>query len=260
MEGINEKELKESIEYLDEFEKGLESEAIEKAEGGEEDPLKLHHQKKMMDCIKKAKFHKEIIDKIEKGDALPDEAFEEEEEKEDSKPAPDEKPEEGEVKKGEGSEGDKDPAEGIEKGNDPEPVEEINKGKDIEEIVKGAVTEALNLQKDAYDKKFEELKKSFDERLEKINAEPVRKSLIKGAQGLVLQKAISGEKEDGKTVLSASLQKGKVSDALYSAFESEKDSFLKGQLGEAVAEFESAGYISPGIAQVMYEKGYKIIK
>ena len=238
MEGINEKELKESIEYLDEFEKGLEFEAIEKAEGGEEDPLKLHHQKKMMDCIKKAKFHKEIIDKIEKGDALPDEAFEEEE-KEDPEPAP---------------------AEGIEKGNDSEPVEEINKGKDIEEIVKGAVTEALNLQKDAYDKKFEELKKSFDEKLEKINAEPVRKSLIKGAQGIALQKAISGEKEDGKTVLSASLQKSKVSDALYSAFESEKDSFVKGQLGEAVAEFESAGYISPEIAQTMYEKGYKIIK
>lgn len=259
MEGINEKELKESIEYLDEFEKGLESEVIEKAEGGEEDPLKLHHQKKMMDCIKKAKFHKEIIDKIEKGDALPDEAFEEEE-KEDPKPAPDEKPEEGEVKKGEGFEGEKPADAGIEKGNDPEPVEEIHKSKDIEEIVKGAVTEALNLQKDAYDKKFEELKKSFDERLEKINAEPVRKSLIKGAQGIALQKAISGEKEDGKTVLSASLQKSKVSDALYSAFESEKDSFVKGQLGEAVAEFESAGYISPEIAQTMYEKGYKIIK
>ena len=252
MEGINEKELKESIEYLDEFEKGLESEAIEKAEGGEEDPLKLHHQKKMMDCIKKAKFHKEIIDKIEKGDALPDEAFEEEE-KEDPEPAPAEGIEKG-------NDPEPAPAEGIEKGNDPEPVEEINKGKDIEEIVKGAVTEALNLQKDAYDKKFEELKKSFDEKLEKINAEPVRKSLIKGAQGIALQKAISGEKEDGKIVLSASLQKSKVSDALYSAFESEKDSFVKGQLGEAVAEFESAGYISPEIAQTMYEKGYKIIK
>lgn len=258
MEGINEKDLKESIEYLDEFEKGLKTVAVDE-NGGEEDPLKLHHQKKMMDCIKKAKFHKEIIDKIEKGDALPDEAFEEEEEEQKpaENPAPEQKPKE-DIEKGDGcGEGEEKPAE-ISKGNE---IGEIEKpAVDIEAIVKGAVSQALELQKADYETRFEELKKSFEEKLEKINDEPVRKSLIKGAQGMILQKALSGEKEDGKTVLSASLQKGKVSDALYSAFESEKDSFVKGQLGEAVAEFESAGYISPEIAQTMYEKGYKIIK
>ena len=76
-----------------------------------------------------------------------------------------------------------------------------------------------------------------------------------------LKKALSGEKVDDKTLLSISLQKGRVSDVLFEAYEAETDEITKSRIGDAIAEFESTGsYISPEIAEIMEKKGYKFIK
>ena len=66
---------------------------------------------------------------------------------------------------------------------------------------------------------------------------------------------------DDKTLLSISLQKGRVSDVLFEAYEAETDEITKSRIGDAIAEFESTGsYISPEIAEIMEKKGYKFIK
>lgn len=249
---VSQEELEKSLRYLDDFQKGKESEQLEgkeqeksveqpEEEQEPDDKLYQEHKKRMSAYIDKAYMHKGILDKIKKGEPLPDEAFildDEEEEKKPAKPA------------------EKEP-EQVEKGLQNQIGQE-----NLEELVKAKVDSILGTIQETYNEKLAEMQKSFDEKLNAISSEPVRKTIIKGAETVILKKALSGEKsDDGKTILSASLQKSQVSNALMDAYNEEKDSMRKGQLGEAIMGFEaSGGYISPEIAQMMYDKGIQIIK
>lgn len=253
-------ELNDSLQYLETFMKGQDSSSLENpangkqaseegkepgstaSEGGEQEPeddeLYAAHKKRMAAYIDKAMSHKGIMDKIKKGEPLPDEAFED---LEDDEP------------------GAKEPGKGIEKGLQNELGQE-----QLDEIVKAKVNEALTAQKAESEEIIKGLQNQIEEQkgqIAQLQEQPVRKTIIKGADALTLKKALSGEKVDDKTVLSISLQKSKVSNVLFDAFENEKDEVVKGRLGDAITEFESTGsYISPEIAQIMEKKGYTFVK
>lgn len=248
---VSQEELEKSLRYLDDFQKGKESEQLEgkeqekpveqpEEEQEPDDKLYQEHKKRMSAYIDKAYMHKGILDKIKKGEPLPDEAFilDDEEEKKPAKPA------------------EKEP-EQVEKGQNDQLGHQ-----DIDELVKAKVDAGLESIQKSFDDKLAQIEKNYEEKLNAISSEPVRKTIIKGAETVILKKALSGEKSDeGKTILSVSLQKGQVSNALMDAYNEEKDSMRKGQLGEAIMGFEaSGGYISPEIAQMMYDKGIQIIK
>lgn len=242
-EKISTEELEKSLQYLEAFSKGKTSEPVDEKPTGEneepkesleeepEDELYTAHKNRMAAYIDKAMCHKAYMDKIKKREPLPDEAFEDLEEP---------------------SNGGETREEKVEKGNQNELSE-----KNIDELVKAQISEALNAQKQESDA----IIKSLRDEIEQLKDQPVRKTLIKGADAITLKKAISGEKVDDKTLLSISIQKSKVSEALFNAYENETDEVIKGQLGEAVAEFESTGnYISPEVAQIMETKGFRFIK
>ena len=250
---VSQEELEKSLKYLDDFQKGKESEQLEskdpeksverepEEEQEPDDKLYQEHKKRMSAYIDKAYMHKGILDKIKKGEPLPDEAFILDDEKEEKKPA---KPTEKEPEQ-------------VEKG-----LQNQIGHQDIYELVKAKVDSMLGTIQETYNEKLAEMQKSFDEKLNAISSEPVRKTILKGAETVILKKALSGEKsDDGKTILSVSLQKSQVSNALMDAYNEEKDSMRKGQLEQAIMGFEaSGGYISPEIAQMMYDKGIQIIK
>lgn len=249
---VTAEELEKAFQYLDTFMKGNPSEPVKgnpdekdpekpaepsqepTSEEEPEDELYVAHKKRLAAYLDKAMSHKSIMDMIKKGDPLPDSAFEDLDD-EDSD--------------GEGS---AKPAEPMKKGNDNELSQD-----QIGELVKAKVAEALSAQKS----ESESIIKSLQEQISQLQETPIRKTIIKGADALTLKKALSGEKVDDKTVLSISLQKSKVSDVLFEAFEGEKDEIVKGRIGEAIAEFEATGeYISPEVAQIMEKKGYTFVK
>lgn len=250
-DNVTEQELNSALDYLNSFKKGEETDLIDgedakepkKTEGEEdqelEDELYAAHKKKMASYVDKAMSHKSFMDKIKKGEPLPDEAFEglDDDEGEETK----------KVQKPENDEG-----EGFEKG-----LKNQIGSRELDELIKARVDGALSEQKRETDK----IIKGLQDKIANLEDQPIRKTLIKGADAITLQKAIAGEKIDNKTVLSVSLQKGKVSEALYSAWENETDEIQKGKLGDAVTQFESTGnFISIETADIMDKKGYKIIK
>ena len=251
---VTEQELQESLDYLNAFAKGEETKPIEKEEKKEpekpadeepDDELYQAHKKRLASYLDKAMMHKGCMEKIKKGEPLPDEAFDD---LEDEEPKAPEKKED--VEKGQQTEE-------LEKAK----IDELVKAQvdaQVEEIVKAKVAVALEEQKT----KSDEVIKGLQDEIEKLKDTPVRKTLIKGADAVTLKKALSGEKdEEGKQILSISLQKAKVSEALYNAYEAESDEMTKGILGEAVAEFESTGsYLSPEVVKIMDNKGYNFIK
>jgi hypothetical protein len=243
---VTAEELEKSLQYLDAFAKGEKTEPVEDAETKKpeekpekkpeekveepEDELYIAHKNRLSHYLDKAMCHKSYMDKIKAGEPLPDEAFDDLE---------DEKP--------------------IEKGAQ----DELNAQK-LEELVKAKVAEALDAHKNelaAQKEESDKVIKGLQEKIEALENQPVKKTIIKGADAITLKKALSGEKVDDKTLLSVSLQKGKVSDVLFEAYEAETDEITKGRLGDAITEFESTGgYISPEIAALMEKKGYKFIK
>lgn len=253
-EQVTAEELEKSLQYLEAFAKGQKSEEIEekveeKVEEEPDDELYAAHKKRLSAYLDKAMAHKGFMDKIKKGEPLPDEAFDDlEEEKQEKKKVEEVKEEEKKEEKiEEGCHGD------VKKGNE----DELNKAQEIEDLIKAKVNEALDAQK----KESQEIIKGLEDKIKALEDQPVKKTLIKGADAITLKKAITGEKEDNKTLLSISLQKGKVSEALFEAYDKEEDEMKKGILGEAVAEFESTGnYISPEVVKIMDDKGYKFIK
>lgn len=260
-------ELSKALEYLDSFAKGKGQEPIGQQNGGDNNPPKDNpdgeggdkgagdepddelyaaHKKRMSAYIDKAMAHKGYMESIKKGDPLPDGAFDD---LDDDEPA--NGGEGGGNNPDKGGEGD---GGSVQKGLT---FEELEKSEQFEELVKSKVSAEIDAVKDHY----EEIIKGLKDEMSKIANEPVRKTLIKGADAVTLKAAISGEKIDDKTVLSISLQKGKVSEALYNAYENEKDSMVKGVLGEAVAQFECTGnFISSEVAEIMDSKGFKFIQ
>lgn len=251
---VTEQELQESLDYLNAFAKGEETKPIEKEDKKEpekkedeepDDELYQAHKKRLASYLDKAMMHKGCMEKIKKGEPLPDEAFDDLEDEEPK--APEKKEVKEEIKQ----------EEEVSKAK----IDELVKAQvdsQVEEIVKAKVAIALEEQKT----KSDEIIKGLQEEINQLKETPVRKTLIKGADAVTLKKALSGEKDDnGKQLLSVSLQKAKVSEVLYQAFENEQDEVTKGILGEAVAEFESTGsYISPEVQKIMDNKGYNFIK
>lgn len=247
---VTAEELEKSLQYLDAFAKGEKTEPVKGAEEKKpeektdepEDELYIAHKNRLAHYLDKAMCHKGYMDKIKAGEPLPDEAFDDLE---------DEKP--------------------VEKGNHDElnaqQQEELVKAQvdaKVEEIVKAKVAEALDAHKNelaAQKEESDKVIKGLQEKIEALENQPVKKTIIKGADAITLKKALSGEKVDDKTLLSISLQKGKVSDVLFEAYEAETDEITKARIGDAIAEFESTGnYISPEIADLMEKKGYRFIK
>jgi hypothetical protein len=254
---VTAEELEKSLQYLDAFAKGEKTEPVKGAEEKKpeektdepeektdepEDELYIAHKNRLAHYLDKAMCHKGYMDKIKAGEPLPDEAFDDLE---------DEKP--------------------VEKGNHDElnaqQQEELVKAQvdaKVEEIVKAKVAEALDAHKNelaAQKEESDKVIKGLQEKIEALENQPVKKTIIKGADAITLKKALSGEKVDDKTLLSISLQKGRVSDVLFEAYEAETDEITKARIGDAIAEFESTGnYISPEIADLMEKKGYRFIK
>lgn len=248
---VTAEELEKSLQYLDAFAKGKETEPMNGKESGKpaeeaeepEDELYIAHKNRLAHYLDKAMCHKGYMDKIKAGEPLPDEAFEDLEE------------EEVKVEKGQHDE------------LNVQQQEELVKAQvdaKVEEIVKAKVAEALETHKGelaAQKAESDKVIKGLQEKIEALENQPVKKTIIKGADAITLKKALSGEKVDDKTLLSISLQKGKVSDVLFEAYEAETDEITKARIGDAIAEFESTGsYISPEIAEIMEKKGYRFIK
>ena len=256
---VTAEELEKAFQYLDTFMKGNPSEPVKgnpdekdpekpaepsqepTSEEEPEDELYVAHKKRLAAYLDKAMSHKSIMDMIKKGDPLPDSAFEDLDDE------------------GSDDEGSAKPAEPMKKGNDNELSQD-----QIGELVKAKVAEALSAQKSESESIIKSLQDQIarqETQISQLQEIPIRKTIIKGADALTLKKALSGEKVDDKTVLSISLQKSKVSDVLFEAFEGEKDEIVKGRIGEAIAEFEATGeYISPEVAQIMEKKGYTFVK
>lgn len=255
---VTEKELEESLNYLEAFAKGQETKPINggKKETDEEpdDELYQAHKKKLASYLDKAMMHKGCMEKIRKGEPLPDEAFDD---LEDEAPAQPAKPEKKEEKQDGGEEEtvSKAQVDELVKAQVSAALEEQKKQSD--ELVKAQITEALNAQKAESDK----IIKGLQDEIQTLKDTPVRKTVLKGADAITLKKALAGEEVEGKKLLSVSLQKSQVSNALFEAYESEKDEMTKGMLGEAVAEFESTGgFVSPEVAKYMENKGIQLIK
>lgn len=253
---VTEKELEESLNYLEAFAKGQETKPINggKKETDEEpdDELYQAHKKKLASYLDKAMMHKGCMEKIRKGEPLPDEAFEDlDEEEPAAAPAKKEEKQNG----GEEETVSKAKVDELVKAQVSAALEEQKKQSD--ELVKAQITEALNAQKAESDK----IIKGLQDEIQTLKDTPVRKTVLKGADAITLKKALAGEEVEGKKLLSVSLQKSQVSNALFEAYESEKDEMTKGMLGEAVAEFESTGgFVSPEVAKYMENKGIQLIK
>lgn len=229
MSKVDQDELQKSLQYLDEFEKGQSGMQIDQnANGGKEE--KISQYKEKLNChIQKAKKYKEALDKLEKGEDA--DVMEDEEEMEKSSKKDDT----------------------VKKGND---VEEIRKS--IEASVISKIEEKFDTLIKGKNDEIETLRKKVEE----IEKTPVRKSIVKSAQAVVLEKALKGEtSEDGKVLLSRKLQKGRVSEVLFKAWEDETDEIKKAKYGDAVVKFESTGsYIEPSVIQELFKsKNIQII-
>lgn len=242
---VSQEELQKSLEYLEEFEKGQTSmEVDESANGGQtEEVIKL--RKELKEHVNKAKMCKAKLDALEKGEST--------EEEPESEPVEGEKPQTTE----------EEPEKPMEKGTQSSP---ISSPEAFEEFKKSIINE----MKGEFSSQFESLRKAKDQeildlkaKVDSLENEPVKKSIVKASQGIALEKAIKGEaSEEGKTLLSRKFQKSKISNILFQAFESETDEIKKGMYGDAVAQFESTsnGYISPAVLDDLYRsKNIQII-
>lgn len=242
---VSQEELQKSLEYLEEFEKGQSTmEVDESANGGQtEEVAKL--RKELKEHVNKAKVCKAKLDALEKGEATEEE--------------PESEPVEGEKTQTTEEE----PEEPMEKGIQGSP---ISSPAAFEELRKSIINE----MREEFSSQFESLRKAKDQeiidlksKVESLENEPVKKSIVKASQGIALEKAIKGEtSEEGKTLLSRRFQKSKISNILFQAFESETDEIKKGMYGDAVAQFESTsnGYISPAVLDDLYKsKNIQII-
>jgi hypothetical protein len=256
---ISEEELRESLKYLEDFEKGQETQSLvtkpnddmdhSETTNGETSKLMTKHEQGLAKCIKKAKFHKEMLDKLKKGEDISGEEDLDEESEEEE-----------EVNKSEKTlslkKDKKEEEESFAKSTVGTP---LGGTKGLEDLVKGLVASEFSTQKDLHAKEVESLKKGFEDRLKVLEDMPVQKSIIKGAQGVTLEKAFTDAKESGKAVLFAAQQPSKVSDALFKAFSEAKDEMTKGEIGNSIATFEASKYISPNVLNYMEQQGTVIM-
>ena len=245
MRKVSQEELQKSLEYLEEFEKGQTSmEVDETANGGQTEEI-AQLKKELKEHVNKAKMCKAKLDALEKGETS--------EEEPETEPVEGEKPQTSEEES----------ETPMEKGTYSAPISSPAAFEELRKSIINEIREELSSQ-------FETLKKAKDQeiidlksKVESLENEPVKKSIVKASQGIALEKAIKGEtSEEGKTLLSRKFQKSKISNILFQAFESETDEIKKSMYGDAVAQFESTsnGYISPAVLDDLYKsKNIQII-
>jgi len=234
---VTKEQIQEAINYLDSIDTVQKSQANMDLSspvngGGSENITEL--KSTMLGLIKKAKEIQEKIKTLETGS----------EEVEELKKAEDEE----EVKEVETK--------------DEEETEEVEKGKkkepklDKEEIIKGLRVEVLESLKSERDEEVTLLKSMINDlttKMEEIESTPLRKSFTNNGPMSYKDRFEKAESE-GKTVVSKSLQKGKISSHIYNLFVESTDEIEKGELGEAITQFESAGYLDPKVANKLSQK------
>lgn len=262
MATVTKEEVENAIKYLDNISKGQESMDLSPAVNGGESENISQMKADMVDHIKKAKEIKEKLDKLKKSDDFDDddEIKEEEEdleEKEGSENKDNEEENESNLEKG-GSkkkvEEMKEKSKDGKESNDKEDREEL----DNEEIIKGLKTEIFNIKK-SKDEELELVKSQLSEVITKMKAlenTPIRKSFTSENE-LTFIERFEKAKSEGKTVVSKDFQKSVISDSIYNMYVESTDQFEKSELGEAITQFESAGYLSPELQRKLSEK-YKI--
>lgn len=226
---VTKEQVEDAVKYLDTISKGKDNMELnpEINGGGSENISELKSE--LVGAIKKAKELKEKIDELEKAKSK-----EEELDKEDS------------VKKSELEDGNEEKEESEDKDKEDEKPD-----LDKEEIIKSIKSEVLETFKDTLTNKDEEitlLKSKINDLTSKMSEfenTPIRKSFT--GEPLTFKDRFEKAQNEGKTVVSKTLQKSTISNHIYNLFVETTDEFEKGELGNAISQFESAGYLDPAI-------------
>lgn len=220
---VSKEQVREAIEYLDSIEKGQVSMDLSPAVngGGSENISELKTE--MVGLIKKAK---EIQDKIKSLEGEKEEAIEKAEEPE----TVEEEPAKEESKKEEEPELDK------------------------EEIIKSIEAKMLSKIQDAeaiiekYNSKLEGL----EAKVQEFENQPIRKSFT--STSINFKDRFEKAQGEGKTLVSKIMQPRVVSNHLANLFDNTTDTIEKSTIGEAIIQFESAGYLSESMQNKLSEK------
>lgn len=245
---VTKEDIAEAIKYLDEIEKGQDNMDLSSTTngGGTENIQSLKSE--MLGFIKKAKEIQSKIDELEKSDGKEDneEGTEEVEVEEAGKTKDIKKAEEEEEIEDDGEEGEESSEE-----------EELELDKeDIKKSIRNELFEDFKKSIESKDDMIDLLKSKVDElseKIEQIENEPIKKSFTNNGP-LSFKDRFEKAQSNGKTVVSKDLQKSVVSNHIFKLYEETNDEFQKSQYGEAVAQFESAGYLNPEIQKTIGEK------
>lgn len=245
---VTKEDIAEAIKYLDEIEKGQDNMDLSSTTngGGTENIQSLKSE--MLGFIKKAKEIQSKIDELEKSDGKEDneEGTEEVEVEEAGKTKDIKKAEEEEEIEDDGEEGEESSEE-----------EELELDKeDIKKSIRNELFEDFKKSIESKDDMIDLLKSKVDElseKIEQIENEPIKKSFTNNGP-LSFKDRFEKAQSNGKTVVSKDLQKSVVSNHIFKLYEETNDEFQKSQYGEAIAQFESAGYLNPEIQKTIGEK------
>ncbi len=245
---VTKEDIAEAIKYLDEIEKGQDNMDLSSTTngGGTENIQSLKSE--MLGFIKKAKEIQSKIDELEKSDDKED-TEEEEKKAEEVEKARKTK----DIKKAEEEEVEDDSEEEEESSEEEEP--ELDK-EDIKKSIKNELFEDFKKSIESKDDMIDLLKSKVDElseKIEQIENEPIKKSFTNNGP-LNFKDRFEKAQSEGKTVVSKDLQKSVVSNHIFKLYEETNDEFQKSQYGEAIAQFESAGYLNPEIQKTIGEK------
>lgn len=225
---VTKEQVEDAVKYLDTISKGKDNMELnpEINGGGSENISELKSE--LVGAIKKARELKEKIDELEKAKSKEEDLNKEEL-----------------VEKSELEDGNKEKEESEDKDKDDEP------NLDKEEIIKSIKGEIFESFKDTLTNKDEEinlLKSQINDLTSKMSEfenTPIRKSFT--GEPLTFKDRFEKAQNEGKTVVSKTLQKSTISNHIYNLFVETTDEFEKGELGNAISQFESAGYLDPAI-------------
>ena len=244
---VTKEDIAEAIKYLDEIEKGQDNMDLSSTTngGGTENIQSLKSE--MLGFIKKAKEIQSKIDELEKSDG-----------KEDNEEDTEEVEVEGvgktkDIKKAEEEEIEDDSEEEEESSEEEE--SELDK-EDIKKSIRNELFEDFKKSIESKDDMIDLLKSKVDElseKIEQIENEPIKKSFTNNGP-LSFKDRFEKAQSNGKTVVSKDLQKSVISNHIFKLYEETNDEFQKSQYGEAIAQFESAGYLNPEIQKTIGEK------
>lgn len=223
---VTKEQVEDAVKYLDTISKGKDNMELnsEINGGGSENISELKSE--LVGAIKKARELKEKIDELEKAKSKEEDLNKEEL-----------------VEKSELEDDKVDNKEEVDKDDEP--------NLDKEEIIKSIKGEIFESFKDTLMNKDEEinlLKSQINDlscKMLEIENTPIRKSFT--GEPLTFKDRFEKAQNEGKTVVSKTLQKSTISNHIYNLFVETTDEFEKGELGNAISQFESAGYLDPAI-------------